>query len=449
MDMRSIFGLLILSGFALSDELLPLPEAVSAAVEHNFDLAASRLRAAVPGLQTEIERAAFRWKVRPFFGVESSEDEVALTRAGVRLDRQLQEGTLLQTRGEWVSRDEGENEQTVDVSVEQPLFRRYGSLWAKRGVDSAVYQSRVAEWGLHRETESLMLRVVEAYTETLRQQRRVVAESEALVRADELVRLLEIRERQGRATGVDLLEMRMLHQEAQLRYRRAEEGERRVRGELAELLGRAPEQLPALQAVTPPDTPEKSELELYELARERRTEIHQALATYEDALRQVDLQRRELYPDVRLLGRWQPVSENDQESWFAGLSGGQTLDLGVTRLQIQREETQARAALTTVAATELRISREIRNARSRLSAAVEEEGLAEGQLRLAWERLRLARRLFPLGRGDAPQLRQAEESATRAEHAREDARVERVRAAYAFLHSLGLLLGAAAETPTR
>ncbi len=433
---------LLLSMRVVDGAALTLGTAVGMAVDHNFDLAEKRLRAAAPALQEQIERAAFRWKVRPFFGVETSEDEVALSRVGSRVERQLGGGTLLQARGEWIVREEGSDEQAVDLTLEQPLFRRQGELWSMRGVAGAVYQRRVAEWSLHRETEALILRVVELYTDVLRQERRVEDERGALARAGELARLLELRERQGRANGVEVLEMRLLRQEAEQRLRRAEERVLRSRGDLAELLGISREQLPDLEAAEVPEVPARTRSEWLEVARGRRTEYAQALAAYDEARRQVEVQRRELYPDVRLLGRWRPVAEGGEEgAWFAGVTGGQELDFDLTRMRVEREELQARAALMAVTSLELRLSREMRQAEDRHRFAAEELALAEGRGRVAAERLRLARSLYALGRVDATQVRQAEEAGVRAEAEEVDARVEAVRAAYGFLHSAGLLLG--------
>lgn len=427
--------------FAAGLEAISLSDAIEVAVEQNFELAASRIQQSFPQFQLQIADSDFRWKVTPTLAVERDSRQETVTRLDGRVEKRFSQGALFQIRAERVERDRGDTREGVDIRVEQPLFRRFGALANLRDVDAAEFQLLMAQWGFQRETEALIMRVVQVYTEALNQERRIQQEMQALVRASDLVRLLEVRERQGRATGVDVLEMKMLHRQAELRFRQVEEGLTQSRAELAELLGRTVDQLPELEAVGELEWTLPSVAEAEELAREYRVERMQALAGYEEARRNLRLQEREFYPDVRVIGNYRPESLNEEESWFTGISVGQRLDLQLTRLQVAQEEQRVRAAMLRIASVEVQLSREVRQAYSQVRTLEQEREIADAQLELSRERLRLARGLYPSGRTPATQLRESEEEWVRVQTEQTDVLLRQVRARYRFWYVLGLLVG--------
>jgi outer membrane protein TolC len=426
-------------GFA--EETLTLEEAIGIALEENFSLTTATLNALFPEIQEQIEQQAFTWRIRPGIRVESRRDQNAEGRARLDAERLTSRGTVFRASAEWVEREEGESGALTEIRAEQPLFRRYGKLYTLRNLDRAAYQREASQRSLQQETESLVLRVVEVYTASIYGKELEKQERAAVERADRLWRLVNARERQGRATGVDVLEMDLLRRQAALRLERVIESNIQTKGLLAEILGRVPEQVPPLEPVTLPEEnfPDIRESEV--LAWENRVELEQALADYDEAHRQVKLQKRELYPDVRLLASYQPETSLREEGWFAGVSAGQDLDLRIKKLEVEQEEAAVRAALTRVAAVELRILREVRDVHSQLRTADREVELARDQVTLSAERYRLARGLYPSGRVDAQGLRDAEVEWVRAQTQFKDAELERVRVRYRFWHTLGLLLG--------
>jgi outer membrane protein TolC len=429
----------LISCFAVA-ESISLSEAIEMAVEHNFDLAASRIQRTLPDYQVQIAKAEFRWRLEPTVAVERDSQQETAVRVDGRAERRFSNGSLFQMRAEWTGLEDGETRESVDFGLEQPLFRRFGTLATMRNVDAAEFQLLNSQWGFHRETEALIMQVVQVYTAVLNQETRKQQEMAALVRAAELVRLVEVRERQGRATGVDVLEMKMLHRQAELRFRQVEEGWRQSRAELAELLGRVSDQLPGLDPVEEEAWTLPSQAESEEMARENRTERMQVLAGYEEARRRLRLQEREFYPDVRVIGRYRPESLNETESWFAGVSAGRSLDPHITRLEMRREEQQVQAALLEIASVEVQLSREVRQAYSQVETLEHEREIADAQLELSGERMRLARGLFPSGRASATQLRESEEEWVRAQTEKTDVQLRQLRARYQFWHVLGLLL---------
>lgn len=431
------------AGLLVAEEPLTLEEAVEVAIEDNLSLTTAKLRDLFPELQQEIAREAFAWQIQPRFRVESRERENAEARARLEAGKLGAYGTVFRARAEWIERMEGESGSTAEFTVEQPLFRRGGRLFARRNLDRADYQRATSQRRLQQETEALVLRVVEAYTSVVYGEELEKQERASVQRAEDLLRLVKIRRRQGRATRVDELEMDLLRRQARLRLERVLDTNIQTLSQLAELMGRVPAQLPPLDPVEIPEEafPDPGESET--LAREHRLEREQALADYAEARRQLSLQQRELYPDVRVVARYRPETRLEDEEWFAGVSGGQDLDLQITRLEIQQEQAAVQAALSRIAAVELRISREVRDVHSRLRAADRELALARDQVVLSEERYRLARGLYPSGRVDAQGLRDAEEEWVRAQTELKDAILERVRIRYQFWYTLGLLLGEA------
>jgi outer membrane protein TolC len=438
-----IWILAAVAGVLVAEEPLRLEEAIEFAIEDNLSLTTAKLRDLFPELQQQIAGEAFAWQIQPRFRIESREGENGEARARLEAGKLGSYGTLFRARAEWIERMEGESGPTAELTVEQPLFRRGGRLYTRRNVDRADYQRATSHRRLQQETEALVLRVVEAYTSAVYGRELEKQERAAVQRAEDLLRLVRIRRRQGRATPVDELEMDLLRRQAGLRLERVVDTNIQTLSQLAELMGRVPAQLPPLDPVEVPEEefPDLGESET--LARAHRLEREQALADYAEARRQLSLQQRELYPDVRVVARYRPETRLEDEEWFAGVSGGQDLDLQITRLEIQQEQAAVQAALSRIAAVELRISREVRDVHSRLRAADRELLLARDQVRLSEERYRLARGLYPSGRVDAQSLRDAEEEWVRAQTELKDAVLERVRIRYQFWYTLGLLLGEA------
>lgn len=418
-----------------------MEEAIEVALQNNFSLTSARLRALFPDLQVEIEQQAFDWQFQPSLRIESNERTTGEFRGRMDVERLTAPGTVFRAHAEWVEREEGESGAVAGVRVEQPLFRQFGRLYTERNLSRAEYQRAAARRSFQQETEALILRVVEAFTATIYGNELNKQQAAAVERAENLWRLVKIRKRQGRATGVDVLEMDLLRRQAALRLERTMEATIQSRTRLAELLGRVPEQLPPLEPVTVPEEtfPDLSRSE--ELARENRLELDQALADYDEAHRQLKLQEREFYPDVRLLASYRPETSLEREEWFAGISAGKDLNLRINKLEVEQEELAVQAAGIRIAAVELQLVREVRDVHSQLRTADRELKLAADQVTLSEERFRLARGLYPSGRVDARKLRDAEEEWVRAQTQYKDAQLERVRVRYRFWHTLGLLLG--------
>lgn len=422
---------------------ITLEEAIGIAIQENFSLTTSKLNVLFPELQTLIEERELDWQFRPSIRIESRLEESAEGRARIEAERLFSPGTVFSANAEWVQREEGESGALTEVRLEQPLFRRFGKLYTLRNLDRARYQREAARRALQQETEALVLQVVNAFTAIIYGRELEKQEQAAVERSDRLWRLVKVRKRQGRATGVDVLEMDLLRRQALLRLEQTREANVQARTLLAELLGRVPEQIPPLENVEIPEETFPSLEESEALAREYRLEREQALADYAEARRNLKLQERQFYPDVRLLASYQPETRIRDENWLAGLSAGQSLDLQINKLQYQQEEAAVQAALTRVAAVELRISREVRDVHSQLRTAQRELDLARDQTELAEERYRLARGLYPSGRVDAQGLRDAEQEWVRAQTQFKNAVLERVRVRYRFWDALGLLLGEA------
>ncbi|WFB34711.1 TolC family protein [Kiritimatiellota bacterium B12222] len=414
--------------------------AITEAIENNFELATDKIQATLPEFGVSISESDFRWKLFPLLSANTNSDGQGIFTAEASVEKKFSPGTQFELRGIWNVRESGENGEEVTIQIEQPLFKDFGKLMSYQDIDQAKYQLFLAQLGLHRQTESLILQVVNSFTIALNQSDRVDLEMAALIRAADLVRLVEVKVRQGSATTVDLLEMKMLHQEAELRFRQAEESLVIARASLAELLGRVHEQLPPLASVElePLDLPSLAESE--KLAREHRPERKQALATYANARRQLSINERQLYPDVRLVGNYKPVSEGDGNEWFAGIQAGRNVDRFVLNVQAEQQAQQVEAALLQVASTELQINREVLQIHSRLKTLEKEMEIADAQLVLSKERLRLATGLYPSGRTDATQLSDAEKEWVAAQTQKTDVILQQVRARYEYWYVLGMLL---------
>lgn len=444
--LRVFFLFALLAGMTrAADESLPkrvdLVDTTNLVLAHNLNLIGRRLQAEIPALDVEKELRAFRWQLRPNLTVEKDEGLGQAVRAGAEVEKRFRRGTRVFVDGDYTVRDGQENDTLLNLRLEQPLFQRYGKAFNEDALDAARFRTRTAGYGIELELNALILQSVEGFADVKRLQRRVKDEELAVVRSHELLRLVEARERQGRATPVDVLELKMVRQSAVARLNRLRRDEENARTDLAALMGRSLEQLPLLGQAVEPAFKVPQTAEAVGTGLSNRVERVAALDAYGEARRQLDVNKQLRYPDVRVVGRWQPEAGNQTESWYLGLSARRELDRKEVELGLEQDEKQVRAALTRVAQVELQIVREVRESLSSLGAAEAERELSDQQLILADTRLELARRLYAAQRADVTRLRDAENALVLAQARKIEADSDLLIQKYRLLRAMGLLIG--------
>lgn len=452
---RLVLLILVASGVvarAGSNVVLSLEEAINTALSGNRTLAALELDVNGRVLAAEQARYQFAFNLRPIAAATARDDADTLA-YGLAASRQLPVGTEVEAgvRMDETDADLGGRERSgaVFVEVSQPLFRDWGTLVNRENIVQADNRITAAQRSLELRKSDVVVEVVAASQELLRLQRLIDFETRSIERFDKLVRLTRAREKQGRATQVDRLRVEFLRGQAESRRAGAREQLRSRQADFADLLGLDPATpvAPADEADLRLAIPERGEAVATALAR--RLDVAQARQDIEDARRGIAIARKQLAPDISLVGRyerfgndrsWSEAWSLEEEGWVVGLGTDSDLLLREERLGVRQaalDEESARLRLDEVDAL---VRRQVEQALSACRRAEEERGIAEANLALAEQRAALSQRLYEKGRIDNNAATDAENELLEARTRLLDARAEAVVAGYRLLRMMGMLL---------
>ncbi len=402
----------------------------------------------------DVTQAEFRLSVRPQASVTGSQGDSGYS-YGLITSKKLITGTELSIRG---TVDELPDELIgfglnqggrVQVAITQPIFRNFGRLIHGEGFIQANNDLKTAQRRYELQKNDLVISVVETYESLLRLQRQVDSESESFKRMDQLHRVTKAHELLGKTTRVDTLRVALLRGEAASRLQFAKERLSSTQKDFVELLG-----VPLVTEfqLTPVpvlafEIPEINEA--VRIALENRVDYAQVIQDREDSLRNVQIARRSLLPDVRLTvgHEWRGdgvgssgVFDLNENIWFFRVSVGTDLNPAIERANLGSAAYRERSATKLIEIVELSIARLVqqhllahRRAREELNIATRNFGLAES-------RAKLTRRLFTLGREDNFSVTDAETAFVRSENQLFLAQSESVNSGYRLMRALGTLV---------
>jgi outer membrane protein TolC len=421
------------------------------ALENNRSLAMSALAVERSGLGVQRAKEEFNVRLRPS-GLANRSDSDADWRYTMEAGRKLNWGTDVALSGT-VRRYPGYLDEpwrsSVRAEIRQPLFRRFGKSVTGEGITAARERLLAArrEWELKK--TGLIVAVVQAFETIVRLEKQIASDESVALRLDRLSRLTRVRERQGRASRVDALRVELQQGRAAARLESCREQAYSARRDLAEILGRPPEQDFTLQA------PPLLELELPEVkaavetALKNRLDYAQAADDWRALRRGAGLARRGLLPDLSLTAWGEQFGrERDfggslglgEHEWFVGVSGEIALPRSRERTELRQREIDAEVALEAVRLKALSITREVQQAASEYRRSRSDLGAAAKNYALAESRAELARRLFAKGRGDSFSAAEAEDAFIEAETSLLNARSAVSIAGYRLMDTLGVLV---------
>ena len=266
---------------------------------------------------------------------------------------------------------------------------------------------------------------------------------------DQLHRVTKAHELLGKTTRVDTLRVALLRGEAASRLAFAKERLSSTRNDFVELLG-VPRDAEFQLAPVPALDFEIPEIDdAVKIALENRVDYAQVIQDREDSLRNVQIARRSLLPDVRLTvgHEWRGdgvgssgVFDLNENIWFFRVSVGTDLNPAIERANLGSAAYRNQSATKLIEIIELSIARLVqqhllahRRARQELNIATRNFGLAES-------RAKLTRRLFTLGREDNFSVTDAETAFVRSENRLFLAQSESVNSGYRLMRALGTLV---------
>lgn len=421
---------------------LGLQESIDLALQHNRALLNVRAEVDDAGLTLTAREADFQ--IRPGIRLQAGQrEEAEQIEGGVELRRRFTPGGEVQLFG-GAARFDGETETRLRANARQPLFRRAGrlvTLEPKLRAERALTDARRA---YYERKQDLVLEVATAHEAVLRAARQVEADERTLERLTGLAALTRVREDTGQVTRVDTLRIERQLGEADARRDNSRDILEQHREEFVVLLGLEPQQTfdllpPPLLEIDPPHPDEG-----YAMALANRLDFARALDVLDDSGRAVRIARRNLQPDVQLLGdleyRGDGLENAEPDSWFIGIAIEPDFTPAERRANLGQSENRQAAAERQLVdlhyAVQLDVRRQIRNYhRSRTNHRI-----ATRNRELADKRLELAEALFRMGRGDAFSLSDAEDAHAQAISAELTARSEASLAAFRLLRALGTLI---------
>jgi len=404
-----------------------LEDAINIAVSNNLSMMASHfsLASSEVTLQSQLDR--FKINVRPELYSEQSDgsrtDAVRLTAS-----RDTAIGTTFAaaagTRRSSPADSNAFYRTSVIFEIRQPLLRRVGTLINLepiRDADRAVRNSRREL--LLRQTD-LIVEVVEAHESLLSLQRQIDYQTKTIERLEQFYRLTSAREKQGRSTRVDTMRADLRLGNAKLRMASLQDSLVAAQSVFAELLGSEPsEQFCAMPSETVTiETPDPETATA--LALSNRLDYAQILDDFEDAKRGIKIARRNLLPDLRVIARYELMGEDesysessklDDEVWFVGFQLASDFPLRSERSELATAQLTAGLSELRTESVELAIKKQVRQALSAYQRVIAEKNLAEKNHQIARDRMRLAQKLFEMGKGDSFSVSESEDELLTAE----------------------------------
>lgn len=430
---------------------LDLDGAIQQALGRNRQLALAALTVKQRELETQSSREAFATTVGPFGQVDRSDDGTAW-RYGLRAARKTTWGTEVGIGPEvhrYPSYVDEDWRSAVVVDARQPLFQRFGPAYTLEPVNDAGDRLTAERRRLEQQRASLIVELVETFERVVRLERQVEADQRMLDRLAQTRELTSLRERQGKASGVDVLRAEQQHGEGVSRLDDDREALYQARRDLAELLG-AP--VDAEFRLVPPPLPE---IEIPDAATAVRTALSnrldyaQVLQDHRTAQRKMRLARRGLQPDVAVVARYEQYGDErtfgksttlDESQWTVGVAGDMDVVRAKEHTAVQSAALDVEAARATVRLREQTLARDVQQAVSAYRRARAELTNASRTHHVGEARVELAHRLFEAGRGDSFSVSDAEQGFVAAEIGLLNARAGASVAGYRLLQEMGTLV---------
>jgi len=438
------------AGFAQPQ--LTLTAAIDTALARNRDLAKLTLSLQSVLLSRDSAAADFAVTVRPSGSANRSNQRTSYD-YGVDAIRKSAWGTELKLGGN--AQDYGIDDSAVSkrdgvhVEVSQPLFRYAGPLVNLNNLVHAESQVAAARRNIELKKTDLVLQVVQTYVEILRLGRQLEAERKSLERSDGLLKLTRAREAQGRVSRVDTLRVDLQRGQAVSRVEATQERLTSTGLDFAELLGvdqgvfSEIEPMPDLVMDPPP-------VEVAtRIALGNRLDYAQVMQDCRDAGRGVRVSRRYLLPDVRLVTKYEQygqgatsseASDLGNDSWFVGLQAATDLPMRKEKISYKKSVVSEQSAREDVDMARVFVEKQVQQQLLAFERSKSEAVIADKNLTAAHSRVKLARRLFELGRSDNFSVTDAEESYRQAENVFLAAKAEASVASYRLLKVLGTLI---------
>ena len=438
-----------LSHYAMAQESITLEQAINTSLSNNPNLKQFRLQTTSADFSIGVAQSEFQISVRPEGGVVLQKNGDASGFYGLRLSKKTRYGSEVSLGGTSDSLFGSDGRDRFTVEFSQPLFRNAGTLVNEENIVRAKQSQLTTLRALEVGRSRLVVSVVEAYEQVLRLEQQYAADQQALRRAESLYKLTLAKERLGRTTRIDTLRVQLQQGETISRTSNTEEQLSSARRVLGELMGVDNSVLPKLVPSSLFEV-EVGSLEVAtNLAISNRMEYAQAQQQYQDTIRATRIAKRYTQPNVKVVARYEHANgdlffddgrNTSRNAWFVSLVSDTDFNQSREKLQYKDSLVQQDRAIETIRAQHLSIGREVEQALLAYQRAHKELSILEGNFQHAEARLKLARRLFRVGRTDGFSVTDAEQSYFTAQSSWFSGRSEASISGYRLLHATGTLV---------
>lgn len=431
---------------------ITLDQAIQCALKQNRDLELARLSAKQSDISLEEAGNEFKINVTPLVSGNATAGSSLMT-YGLSIRRKTVLGTEIDVSGQSdLARTDGSadiHRDTITVGLQQPLLRSAGVLVNREPVTMAESRQTAARREIELRKTDVVLSVAETYEQLLRLQTDEQLQERTIGRLEKLLKLAQVRERQGRATRVDTLRSEIRLGNARLLLSRTRDGLRTTRADLAELLGLpAATEFVALTCPVPSVTVTNTDVAV-QTALSNRLDYAQILQDYDDAQRGIRIARKNLLPDVNLALNYQRLGQGesssaaaklDSDAWFVGLQVKSDLPLRSGISALNTASAGAEMAHVRVETFRNAIEKQVMQTVSAYECSRSEVDTAEKNYHLARRQAEFARRMFERGKGDSFSASDAEEELQAAQARWLSAQTAVSVTAYRLLRVTGSLL---------
>ncbi len=433
---------------------LTLEEAISTALAQNPGARQFESRTSSADLGVDVAETAFAFSVQPESAIAVSDGEDATGFYGLRVSRKNRYGGEFTVRGGTDALLGSGSGERFSVQYAQPLFRRAGRLVNEEPLVRAEL-ARVSEQRaqlLYR--SQLAVQVAATFENARRLELQMAADEQALKRAESLYKLTLAKERLGRTTRIDTLRVQLQQGEARTRLASTREQYEAKRMRLAELMGQGG--LGDAELVEPPlllvdhTTP----AEAVATALNNRLDYADTQQAYRDAARASRIAKQNTKPGLKLVTGYERLNGSEfidsdiagnENAWFVRLVADTDSNRNRQDLEYRQSVLRQGEAMEDIRARNLAITREVEEALAAHRRAHQQLDILEGNYEHAGARLKLARRLFSLGRADGFSVTDAEQAYFTAQSQLLSGRSEASVSGYRLLHATGTLIEAPAS----
>lgn len=385
---------------------LSVDEAVKLALKQNLDLLTARDRVIGAKISVDTAKSEFRVNIRPnISGLYQQNDELDQN-YGVKFSKRFTTGS----EASWEVRTQVDDSEDEDepyqsdliLAYTQPLLRGRGKLTTTNQLVSAQKQQAAQRRNYTLAQQRLIVQVVTAYYDIVRDQLLIGVHERAVERADLLKQAAEAKLKVGMASKMDVFRAELQLLNAQNRVVDARASLENALRRFNVLLGNVADVRYAFVSTLDYMPAQLDQEALIQQALMHRLELQTARDRIGEAERQYKIARQNLFPplDVSVRYTFRGTGEAfdqswdmDDEFWGVGLSSSFDIDMAQERANYQQAQLTLNATLRDLQATQDDIISEVMQTivsvrQAQASVELQEQSVTQAEKQLELSSLR-------------------------------------------------------------